>query len=254
MALHPGGTGGKVRFMTVYAIGDIHGQLDMLRAAHDRVENDRAREGAAQAPLVHVGDLVDRGPDSAGVVDYLACVSREDARAIVLKGNHDAMFAEFLANRPGRWSSSHYLSGNIGGKETLRSYGVDPDGSARRVHDAALAAVPDAHLAFIADMPLTHRAGDCLFVHAGIRPGIALEEQTEDDLLWIRESFLLDTRDHGALVVHGHTPVRRVEHHGNRLAIDTGAAWGGPLSAVAIEGRAAFLLTDAGREPVARLR
>lgn len=243
-----------VRAMTIYAIGDIHGQFDMLRAAHERVEADRAREGTVTAPLVHVGDLVDRGPDSAGVVDRLARLAREDTRIVVVRGNHDAMFAEFLAERPGRWSVAHYLSGNIGGKETLRSYGVDPGGPARAAHDAAVKAVPDAHRKFLAEMPLTHLAGDCLFVHAGIRPGLPLEEQQENDLLWIRESFLLDTRDHGPLVVHGHTPVASVEHHGNRLNIDTGAAWGGEVTAVAIEGRDAFVLTDTGRVQVPRLR
>jgi serine/threonine protein phosphatase 1 len=95
-----------------------------------------------------------------------------------------------------------------------------------------------------------HRAGACVFVHAGIRPGVALDAQDEDDLIWIRGDFLHDTRDHGALIVHGHTPVARVELHPNRLALDTGAAYGGPLSAVAIEGRAVYLLTDQGRVPV----
>ncbi|MDG4648003.1 metallophosphoesterase [Roseibacterium sp. SDUM158017] len=240
--------------MTIYAIGDIHGHLDGLLSAHGRVEADRARAGASDAPLVHVGDLVDRGPDSAGVVELLARRVLDDPRVVVLKGNHDAMFAEFLAERPGRWSVSRYLGENVGGKQTLRSYGVDPDGPARRAHDAAVAAVPATHRAFLAEMPLTHAAGECLFVHAGIRPGIPVAEQTEDDLIWIRDSFLLDPRDHGVLVVHGHTPVPRAEHHGNRLAIDTGAAWGGPVTAVAIEGREAFVLTDTGRLPVARLR
>ncbi len=239
--------------MTIYAIGDIHGQLDGLRRALDAIAADRAREGAEAARLVLVGDLVDRGPDSAGVVDLLAGLARDDHRTVVLKGNHDAMLAEFLAERPGRWSVNRYLGGNVGGMETLRSYGIDTGGSARTLHDAAVEAVPEAHRTFLAKMPLTHESGECLFVHAGIRPGVPLAKQEPDDLMWIRESFLLDRRDHGALVVHGHTPVPQVEHHGNRLAIDTGAAWGGPVSAVAIEGRAAFDLTDAGRRPVARL-
>jgi serine/threonine protein phosphatase 1 len=240
--------------MTIYAIGDIHGHLDGLRQAHDRIEADRAREGLGAAPLVHVGDLVDRGPDSAGVVDLLERLVREDPRAVVLKGNHDAMFSEFLAERPGRWSDTRYLGDNIGGRETVRSYGVDPAGAARRVHDATVAAVPERHRAFLAALPIRHAAGACLFVHAGIRPGVPLDAQDEGDLLWIRDTFLLDTRDHGPLVVHGHTPVADVEHHGNRLAIDTGAAWGGPVTAVAIEGREAWALTRDGRRPVTRFR
>jgi serine/threonine protein phosphatase 1 len=239
--------------MTIYAIGDIHGHLDKLRTAHDLVETDRAREGSPDAPLVHVGDLVDRGPDSAGVVARLMELSLTDGRVVVLKGNHDSMFVEFLTNRPGRWTDSRYLHPNIGGRATLASYGVPENGSARALHDAAQKTVPPDHRAFLAGLPVQHSAGDCLFVHAGIQPGVPLEDQDPADLMWIRDAFLFDTRDHGALVVHGHTPVAAVEHHGNRLAIDTGAGWDGPVSAVAIEGRAAWLLTPTGRQPVARL-
>jgi serine/threonine protein phosphatase 1 len=235
--------------MTLYAIGDIHGHLDLLRAAHERVAADRAREGTRQAPLIHLGDLVDRGPDSAGVVDYLARLAAGDPRIIVLKGNHDAMFTEFLDTPPSLWGS-RYLEDGIGGLATLRSYGVTPAGRPSRVHEALTSAVPETHRTFLDGLPLMHRAGDCVFVHAGIRPGVALDAQDEDDLIWIRGDFLHDTRDHGALIVHGHTPVARVELHPNRLALDTGAAYGGPLSAVAIEGRAVYLLTDAGRVPV----
>jgi serine/threonine protein phosphatase 1 len=121
--------------MTIYAIGDIHGHLDKLRTAHDLVETDRAREGSPDAPLVHVGDLVDRGPDSAGVVARLMELSLTDGRVVVLKGNHDSMFVEFLTNRPGRWTDSRYLHPNIGGRATLASYGVPENGSARALHD-----------------------------------------------------------------------------------------------------------------------
>jgi serine/threonine protein phosphatase 1 len=232
--------------MTIYAIGDIHGQLDLLRAAHDRVAADRAREGAGDAPLVHVGDLVDRGPDSAGVVDLLCDLAARDRRVVVLKGNHDAMLEAFLRGTPSI-ERDRYLDPGIGGRDTLRSYGVDPDlPPAARV--AALAdAVPRAHRAFLAGLPLTRQDGDCLFVHAGIRPGVPLDAQDPEDLIWIRGEFLSDARDHGALIVHGHTPVERVELWPNRLDIDTGAAFGGPLSAVAIEGREVFVLTDSGR-------
>ncbi len=229
--------------MTIYAIGDIHGHLDLLRAAHDRVEADRARQGTADAPLIHLGDLVDRGPDSAGVVAYLAKLATEDRRVTVLKGNHDAMFVDFLASPPSIWGS-RYLGDGIGGLATLRSYGVKPEGRPTRWHANLCKAVPEAEHAFLAGLPLLHRAGDCVFVHAGIRPGVDIAAQTEADLIWIREEFLSDTRDHGALIVHGHTPVAAVELHSNRLALDTGAAYGGPISAVAIEGREVFLLTD----------
>jgi serine/threonine protein phosphatase 1 len=239
--------------MTTYAIGDIHGHLDKLRAAHDLVEADRAREGTRDAPLIHVGDLVDRGPDSAGVVGYLRGLTQADPGTIVLKGNHDSMFLEFLRTRPGRWSEIRYLHPNIGGRATLASYGLPETGSPRALHDKAQDSVPEEDRAFLDTLPLSHRAGECLFVHAGIQPGVPLEDQDPTDLMWIRDTFLFDTRDHGVLVVHGHTPVATVEHHGNRLAIDTGAGWDGPVSAVVIEGRTAWLLTRSGRQPVARL-
>jgi len=239
--------------MTLYALGDIHGHLDKLQSAHDLVEADRAREGAGDAPLIHVGDLVDRGPDSDKVIRTLADLTASDPRAIVLKGNHDAMFVEFMTKRPSRWGEVRYLHPNIGGKATLASYGVEEHGTARTLHDKAIKVVPEEDIAFMTDLPTSFTAGECLFVHAGIRPGIPLDEQDPTDLIWIRDTFLFDTRDHGPLVVHGHTPVPGVEHHGNRLAIDTGAGWDGPVSAVAIEGRDAWLLTPSGRQPVTRL-
>lgn len=232
--------------MTIYAIGDIHGHLDLLHGAHARVEEDRAHEGTGDAPLIHLGDLVDRGPDSAGVVDYLSRLVAEDPRVIVLKGNHDAMFAGFVDAAPSLFRNP-YLGDGMGGRATLLSYGVTPEGPEAEVHAALAAAVPAHHRAFLAGLPLMHCAGECVFVHAGIRPGIALEDQTEEDLIWIRGDFLFDPTDHGPLIVHGHTPVDRVELHPNRLAIDTGAAFGGPLTAVAIEGREVFVLTETGR-------
>jgi serine/threonine protein phosphatase 1 len=243
---------GGARFlptMTLYAIGDIHGQLDALRAAHDRIEADRARQGTGAAPLIHIGDLVDRGPDSAGVVALLADLSAADPRAIVLKGNHDALFCAFLREGPAA-TRVDYLARTVGGRATLKSYGVSPRSRPEAAHAALTEAVPPAHIRFLDALPVMHRAEGCVFVHAGIRPGVPLEAQVEDDLLWIRGPFLNDTRDHGALIVHGHTPVERVEPWPNRLAIDTGAAYGGPLSAVAIEEGEVFLLTDRGRARV----
>lgn len=235
--------------MTLYAIGDIHGHLDRLRAAHDRVEADRAREGGGSAPLIHVGDLVDRGPDSAGVIALLSDLAARDARVVVLKGNHDAMFEAYLDAASGPYRA-RYLDPGVGGRATLLSYGVDPDARQAEIDRRLAGAVPEAHRRFLAELPRLHRAGDCAFVHAGIRPGVPLDAQDPEDLIWIRGEFLFDRRDHGPLIVHGHTPADRVEHHGNRLAIDTGAGFGGPLSAVAIEGRDAYLLTDRGRIPV----
>lgn len=243
--------------MTLYAIGDIHGHLDLLRAAHDRVAADRAREGTGAAPLVHVGDLVDRGPDSRGVVEALAALVAQDARVTVLKGNHDNMFVLFAGDTPQEdprlRSGLSWLNPRLGGRDTLASYGIDPDQRPDALHVAARRAVPAHHIDFLSALPLTFRHGDTMVVHAGVRPGVPLDAQATEDLYWIRDDFLHDRRDHGALIVHGHTPVDTVEFHPNRLAIDTGAAYGGPLSAVAIEAGAVFLLTDTGRVPVRAL-
>lgn len=118
------------------------------------------------------------------------------------------------------------------------------------MHTEALATIPAAHLAFLDGLPFFHRTAECFLVHAGVRPGVPLAAQAEADMIWIRRAFLDDPREHGALIVHGHTPVDHVTHLGNRLAIDTGAGFGGPVSAVALEGRRAFLLTDTGRLPI----
>jgi serine/threonine protein phosphatase 1 len=237
--------------MHLYAIGDIHGHLGLLKAAHDLIAADMARHGPGQ--VIHVGDLVDRGPDSRGVIDLLMAgrVAGEDW--VVLMGNHDRMFARFVAEpwepEPGLRAELSWLHPRLGGADTLRSYGVAnaADRPLQKVHAEALAAVPQAHRDFLSSLPVLHRAGDCAFVHAGIRPGVALEDQTETDLVWIREPFLSATESFGPLIVHGHTALDAATHYGNRLNLDSGAAYGGPLSAVVIEGREAALLTPQGR-------
>ncbi len=238
--------------MAVYAIGDIHGRLEALRHQHALIEADRARHGPG--PVVHLGDLVDRGPDSRGVVDWLMAGIARGEDWVVLRGNHDRMFSLFLddprACDPGLRADLSWLHPRIGGGATLASYGIAnaADLPLARAHAAALAAVPAAHRAFLAGLPAMHRAGGAVFVHAGIRPGVALAAQDETDLLWIRGAFLDDPRDHGALVVHGHTAVDAPEHRGNRLNIDTGAGYGRALTTVAIEpGGAVFQLTPGGR-------
>ncbi len=140
----------------------------------------------------------------------------------------------------------------IGGVNTLDSYGVDADGERRifEIHSDAKKAVPQRHIDFINKLPLTHIADDLLFVHAGIRPGIALSAQHEDDLVWIREGFLDDMRAHDWLVVHGHTTVPVATHYGNRVNLDSGAGYGDPLSAAVFEGQKCWLLADKGRVPL----
>jgi serine/threonine protein phosphatase 1 len=240
--------------MRSYAIGDIHGHLDKLLMLHERIADDMAVHGAA--PVVHVGDLVDRGPDSAGVIDYLMRGQAQGQDWVVLKGNHDRMFAGFMRDMtyhdPRLFSGLSWLHPRLGGGATLASYGVanPADRPLAPVHRDAQAAVPEAHLAYIESLPTWHPHGEAIFVHAGIKPGVPMEAQIEDDLVWIREPFLIDTGDHGALIVHGHTALDEPVHYGNRLNIDSGAAYGGPLTAVVIEGAEVFHLTAGGRVPL----
>lgn len=242
--------------MRTYAIGDIHGHLALLRAAHALIAADRMQTGDGMAPVVHVGDLTDRGPDSAGVVEHLRDGMAGGAPWVVLKGNHDRLFAQFLRDPkwhdPGLKPEHSWLHPRLGGATTLASYGVANAGDrpVGAVHAEALAVVPAAHRIFLESRPTSYLRGELLFVHAGIRPGIDLHQQAEDDLVWIRAPFLEDRRDHGALVVHGHTALDEATHYGNRVNLDSGAAYGGLLSAVVFEGRDVFLLTPGGRRAV----
>lgn len=240
--------------MRCYAIGDIHGQLDLLIAVHASILADMAVYGPA--PVVHIGDLVDRGPDSCGVIEYRMAGQARGESWIVLKGNHDRMFTLFLddpsAQDPGLRREYSWLHPALGGAATLASYGVHApaDRPLAPVHADAVNAVPPAHRNWLKALPAMHRLGDVVFVHAGIRPGVPLESQQENDLVWIREPFLSCPDDYGFLVVHGHTALDAPHHYGNRVNVDSGAGYGRPLSAVVIEGRSAFHLTEAGRLPL----
>lgn len=237
--------------MHSYAIGDIHGHLDLLRRAHDRIEADMARNGTA--PVIHLGDLVDRGPDSRGVVEHLRQGIAAGRDWLVLKGNHDRMFTRFLNDpaepEPGLRADLSWLHPKLGGPDTLASYGVRAAGDRpiAPVHAEAVAAVPQSHRDFIDALPTWHARGDAVFVHAGIRPGIAMPDQAETDLVWIREGWLDAVLTDAPLIVHGHTALAGPVHYGHRVNIDSSAAYGGPLSAVVVEGRDVFLLTDVGR-------
>jgi serine/threonine protein phosphatase 1 len=235
-----------------YAIGDIHGQRDKLIGAHELIAADRAQAGDAEAPVVHVGDYVDRGPDSRGVLDFLAQGVDAGAPWILLKGNHDQAMGDFLDPALRDADVAYWISGNFGGRETLASYGLGNGGSGpvSVLRGQSWQAVPEAHGVLLRGLLTSFRRGDAFFCHAGIRPGVPLDAQDEDDLIWIRDEFLLDEREHGALIVHGHTPVDAVTHYGNRLNLDTGAGYGGPVSAVVIEGRDVWRLTPDGRVAV----
>lgn len=241
--------------MTIYAVGDIHGQLDMLKAAHDHIEADRARTGAGDGPVVFIGDYTDRGPDSAGVLTWLMDQIDQGAPFIPIAGNHDRMMLGFVDPEfelDARTAQYDWLDENLGGRTTLLSYGIDVKAWHRRrtIRENAQKAIPADHLEFLRSMPLTHKEQGCFFAHAGVNPDRALGDQLTEDLFWIRQPFLESDKDFGALIVHGHTPVRAVEHAGNRLNIDVGAGYGRALAAVVIEDGQVFELTDAGRRHV----
>jgi len=233
----------------IYAIGDIHGQCEMLVAALQRIEAD----GGPDARIVFLGDYTDRGPDSRGVIELLQRGKAEGRNWVTLMGNHDRMFSMFLEDYPRTDAElligHHWLHPRIGGVETLASYGVDVVEGDRTngVHARARSAVPQQHLEFLAGLPSHHQEAGLLFVHAGIRPGVALADQSENDKIWIRREFLDYRNPHPWLVVHGHTQVPQPEHHGNRVNLDSGAGYGRPLTAALFEGREAWVLTDAGR-------
>lgn len=236
--------------MRVYAIGDIHGQIGMLHAAHERIAADRRHTGDTDAPVVHLGDLTDRGPDSKGVIQRLIDGVAQGENWLTVKGNHDRMFAEFLNDPeyhdPCLRPDFEWLHPRLGGIETLESYGVTPD----TPHAEIQRAVPEAHRDFLNNMPLMHRFGDVAFVHAGIMPGVPLTKQTEDDLLWIRAPFHDETGPHETLIVHGHSPVDVATHYGNRINLDSGAGYGDPLTAAVFEGTDCWVLNGDGRVPL----
>lgn len=240
----------------VYAIGDVHGQLEELVRAHRRVAVDRRAWGDAEAPVVHLGDLVDRGPESAEVIEYLLMGLAAGEPWVTLRGNHDAMFLLFLndplARDPGLRPDLTWLDPRLGGRQTLASYGVDVSERLppQAIADEARVRVPVGHQEFLEALPFFFETPDAIFVHAGLRPEVPLDRQLPIDLTWIRKGFLEDRADHGRLVVHGHTVVDVPEHRGNRVNIDTGAGYGRPLTAVVMEGRDVWVLTESGRVPL----
>ena len=218
----------------IYAIGDIHGRADLLEQVLKRIDADRATHPAPRCIEVFLGDYIDRGPASRKVLDLL--VARQSAhRTVFLKGNHETFMIDF-ATKP---FILEYWQ-NLGGLETLMSYGVTPSINADTADQVRLAAtfdevVPESHRRFLRDLNLSFTCGDFLFVHAGIRPGIPLAGQREEDLLWIRQDFLLYEDDFSKIVVHGHTPVVQVDVRPNRINIDTGAYATGTLTCLMLE-------------------
>jgi serine/threonine protein phosphatase 1 len=216
----------------VYAVGDVHGRLDLLLRLEDRIAEDRAR---LQQPalLVLLGDLVDRGPASAQVLDHVLAPPPARFERLCLLGNHEAIMLSFIADpRPGAmWLAQ-------GGRETLASYGIPPEQlrrPSRRLLTQLLAThVPERHLAFLRAMPVMLQTPRHVYVHAGIEPTVPLAEQSTDTLLWYRDDLLETYAGLGRRVVHGHSITRTPLVTEHRIAIDTGAFQTGTLTAVAL--------------------
>ena len=212
----------------IYAVGDVHGCDTHLAALHDAIAEDLARRPIADPLLIHIGDYVDRGPDTAAVITRLLDGPRIDGMPVInLMGNHEhTMLAAVSGDRA---AGTDWLF--QGGRPALESYGIDPDGP----REAWPERIPPPHLRFLHDLTMHHQEGGYLFVHAGIRPGIALDQQAPEDLLRIRQPFLYTDQSFGVVVVHGHTPVKAPVIRANRIAIDTGAVFGGALTCAVLE-------------------
>ena len=223
----------------VYAVGDVHGRLDLLNRLIVQICADVVQCAPTHRPsLIFLGDYVDRGPASCGVIDRILALNEEPAFAVrALKGNHEVQMLAFLDDpeQGPAWAQ-------FGGAETLVSYGVAPPqartdiGAWDEARVALAEAIPPSHLAFLRSLELAVVCGDYVFVHAGLRPGMALEEQSERDLLWIRDEFLSHPGPHAKVVVHGHTPEMEPYNGPHRIGIDTGAYATGTLTAVRLHG------------------
>lgn len=225
-----------------YAVGDVHGRLDLLDQLLAKIHDDLRHRPARKVLLIFVGDLIDRGPNSAQVVERLRTYSHPDVRTVFILGNHEEVLLRILAGDAELITKWCWF----GGTECLNSYGVDTAKLATISVEDALgvirAAIPKKHVEFIESFDDSCRFSDYLFVHAGIRPGVEIDQQRQSDLRWIREAFLFDETDHGFIVVHGHTIRPEVEVRENRIGIDTGAYQSGVLTALAIDGSESWFL------------
>jgi len=219
----------------IYAIGDVHGRVDLLDQVLSRIGVDLATHPTANAVLVFLGDYIDRGPASKDVLDRLitCCATRP---TVCLIGNHETYLCEFLRNPEILSAWRQY-----GGLNTLLSYGIRPSIESDPQERVKLAqaldrALPPSHRQFLNNLKPYFVCGDFFFVHAGVRPGVPLTDQSEKDLLWIREEFLLYEDSFGKIIVHGHTPVLEPEIRANRISIDTGAYATGRLTCLVLEG------------------
>lgn len=219
----------------LYAIGDVHGRLDLLQDMHGLIHADLDRNPTHDWRIIHLGDYIDRGPDSKGVLDFLIHASAHDPRILSLIGNHDDGFLRYLAT-----GDTNGIFALHGGSDTARSYGVEVDytnpESAKAAYPKLRDAIPQTHIDYIRLMPASVSFGDFFFCHAGVNPVVALSEQDRDDLMWIRTLFLKWTEPLDKVIIHGHTPQSAIDIQPNRVNLDTYAWKNGKLSAIVIDG------------------
>jgi serine/threonine protein phosphatase 1 len=231
----------------VYAIGDVHGRLDLLQDLHRQIREHAREYPVGRRVVVHIGDYIDRGYQSRQTIDHLIDSPLPGFDMVHLLGNHERTLLEFLDDIGVGSSWLRY-----GGRETLFSYDIDwgrtldeNEDTLRQLQHDLRRKLPERHKRFLESLPLTHQEGDYLFVHAGVRPGVPLERQRTDDLLWIRDEFLTSTADHGKVVVHGHSISEEPVLRANRVGIDTGAFATGRLTCLVLEGnQRSFLSTQ----------
>ena len=220
----------------VYAIGDIHGRADLLDQLLVKILADDAARDDAEAQIIFLGDLADRGPGSRQVIEHAMALAQSRPDTVFIMGNHEELLIRVWDGDRATAATFH----RAGGRETLISYGITAEQydswDLDEVTDATTRVVPKAHIDFLRAFRSSYRLGDYFFTHAGVRPGIALDDQDETDLRWIRSDFIDSTADFGAVVVHGHTIRDAVEERANRIGIDTGAYASGRLTAIGLEG------------------
>lgn len=229
-----------------YVVGDVHGRLDLLDQILEKIEADHRARPPAKTTIVFLGDLIDRGPQSAQVVERLRLYQPAFAQRLFLMGNHEEVLLRILdgeAELIVDWL-------RFGGAECAQSYGLDPKelrtASQTKAAELLERAIPREHRNFLASFVDTAAFGQYLFVHAGVRPGVPLDSQVPHDLRWIRSPFLDDERDHGSVVVHGHTISEVIDFKTNRIGLDTGAYRTGTLSALGIEESETWVLQTRG--------
>jgi serine/threonine protein phosphatase 1 len=231
----------------VYAIGDIHGCVELLDTLHGMIADDlRSAPEGTRSLVVYLGDYIDRGAGSCQVIDRLLWEPLAASEIIHLCGNHDDFLLKFLED-----PSVGPIWLKNGGTATVESYGVEvppePDREAlRALRDRLESRLPEAHRDFFRRLRYSHSEGGYFFAHAGVRPGVPLEAQSPYDLMWIRGEFLESNADFGKMVIHGHTPSKGVDQRPNRIGVDTGAFWTGQLTAAVLEGEAVRFLSTGG--------